>query len=48
MQGLNKKELEELVLDVIRIRDFTNKKWRGGRKYQNLSQNENSAVQKGT
>ena len=47
MQGLNKKELEKLVLGVIRIRDFTNKKLRGGRKYQKLSQNANSAVQKG-
>ena len=44
MQGLSKKEL---VLDVLRIRDYTNKKFKGGRKFNKLSISAKSALEKG-
>ena len=47
MQAVNKKELEKLILDVLRIRKFTNKKMGGGRKYQKLSNNAAAALEKG-
>ena len=47
MQGLNKNELEKLIPDVLRIRDYTNKRLKGGRKFQTLSRNAKSALQKG-
>ena len=40
MQAVNKKELEKMILD---IRKYTNAKFKGGRKYQNLSNNALSA-----
>ena len=47
MQALNKKELEKLILDVLRIRDYTNRKLKGGRKFQKLSRYARSAIEKG-
>ena len=46
MQGMNKKEVEKLILDVLRIRDFTNRRFEGGRKYQALSKNAKAAIKK--
>ena len=47
MQAVNKKDLEKLIMDVLRIRSFTNKKMGGGRKYLKLSNNAKSALEKG-
>ena len=47
MQAVNKKELTKLILDVLRIRDFTNKKFKGGRKFIKLSANAKAALEKG-
>ena len=46
MQGLGKKELEKLILDVLKIRDYTNKKLKGGRKFNKLSRFAKSALAK--
>lgn len=46
MQAVNK-ELEKLILDVLRIRDYTNKKLKGGRKFVKLSTNARVAMEKG-
>ena len=47
MQALNKKEVEKLILDALRIRDYSNKKLKGGRKFVKLSPNARSALEKG-
>ena len=47
MQAVNKKELEKLILDVLRIRDYTNKKLKGRRKFVKLSTNARVAMEKG-
>ena len=46
MQAINKKELEKLILDVLRVRDYTNRKLKGGRKFVKLSQNAKTALEK--
>ena len=47
MQPMSKKELEKLILDVLCIRDYTNKKLEGGRKFRKLSTNARAALEKG-
>ena len=47
MQAVNKKELEKIILDILRIRQYANAKFKGGRKYQKLSSNAISALKKG-
>lgn len=47
MQAVNKKELEKLILDVLRVRDYVNKKLKGGRKFIKLSTNARVALEKG-
>lgn len=47
MQAVNKKDLEKLIMDVLRIQKFTNKKMGGEKKYQKLSNNAASALEKG-
>ena len=47
MQAVNKKELEKMILDILRIRKYSNAKFKGGRKYQKLSNNAMSALEKG-
>ena len=44
MQALNKKDIEKLILNILCIRDFTNKKMNGGRKFKMLSDNAKSAL----
>lgn len=46
MQAINKKELEKLILDVLRVRDYTNKKLKGGRKFVKLSTNAKMVLEK--
>ena len=46
MQAVNEKDREKLILEVLRIRKYTNKKMGGGRKYQKLSNNAKSALEK--
>ena len=36
-QGLSKKQVLEFILDVLKIRQHTNKKSKGGRKFAKLS-----------
>ena len=43
-QGLFKKEVSELILDVLKIRKHLNKKEKGGRKYLKLSLNAKTAL----
>ena len=47
MQAINKKELEKLILDVLRVPDYTNKKMKGGRKFIKLSTNAKMVLEKG-
>ena len=47
MQAVNKKELEKIILDTLRIRDYTNKKLKGVRKFTKLSTNARVALEKG-
>ena len=47
MQAVNKKELEKMILDILRIRKYSNARFKGGRKYQKLSNNAMSALEKG-
>ena len=47
LQGINKSELTKLLLDILRIKDYMNKKCRGGRKFLALSPNAKSALEKG-
>lgn len=44
MQGINKAELTKLVLDVLKVRQYTNKRLKGGRKFVALSANAKNAV----
>ena len=46
MQGLNRAELTKLIMDILRVRSFANKKMKGGRKYVKLSQNAKNALTK--
>ena len=46
-QGINKKELTNLILDIVKIRDYANKKFKGGRRYSSLSVNAKRALQSG-
>ena len=45
LQGINKKQLTNLILDILKIRDYANKKLKGGRRYTNLSVNAKMALQ---
>jgi hypothetical protein len=47
MQALKKSDVEKLILDTLRIRDYTNKKLKGGRKFVKLSKNANAVLEKG-
>ena len=47
LQEINKKELTNLILDIVKIRDFANKKFTGGWCYNNLSVNAKRALQSG-
>ena len=46
MQALNKKDIyiEKVILNILHIRDFINKKIKGGRKFKMLSDNARSAL----
>ena len=43
-----KKELEKLILDVLCICNYTNKKLKSGGKFQKLSMNARAALEKGS
>ena len=45
-QGLSKVELTKLILDVLRVRDFANKKLKGGRGFIRLSKNAKDALER--
>ena len=45
LQGVNKKELTKLILDVLKIRQHTNHKIRGGRSFVKLSEHAKRALQ---
>ena len=45
-QPLNKEDLTKLILNILRLRDHTNKQHKGGRKYVKLSANAKSALQR--
>ena len=47
MQPMSKKDLEKLILDVLHIHDYTNKKLKGSTKFQKLSRNVRAALEKG-
>lgn len=47
MQSLGKKDLKKLILGVLKIRDYTNTKMKGGRKYVKLTANARNALDKG-
>nr|XP_047140683.1 uncharacterized protein LOC124815887 [Hydra vulgaris] len=47
LQGINKTELTKLLLDILRIRDYMNKRCKGGRKLIKLSPNAKSALVNG-
>lgn len=47
LQGINKKGLTNLILDSVKIRDYGNKKFKGGRRYNSLSVNAKRALQSG-
>ena len=44
LQGINKSELTTLILDIINIRDYANKKYKGGRGFCKLSANAKRAL----
>ncbi|XP_065675916.1 uncharacterized protein LOC136092125 [Hydra vulgaris] len=44
-QGLSKKEVSEIILDVLKIRDHLNKNGKGGRKFLKLSPSGKMALQ---
>ncbi|XP_047131057.1 uncharacterized protein LOC136071655 [Hydra vulgaris] len=46
MQGINKAELTKLVLDVLKVRQYTNKRLKSGRKFTALSANAKNALKK--
>ena len=45
LQGINKSELTTLILDIIKIRDYANKKYKGGRGFCKLSANAKRDLQ---
>ena len=45
LQGINTSELTTLILDIIKIRDYANKKYKGGRGFCRLSANAKRALQ---
>ena len=44
LQGINKRELSTLILDIIKIRDYANKKYKGGRGFCEFSANAKRAL----
>lgn len=44
MQGIGRPEVKKLVMDVLRVRDYANKKMKGGRKFKALSKNAKTAL----
>ena len=44
LQGINKRKLTTLILDIIKIRDYANKKYKGGRGFCELSANAKRAL----
>ena len=44
-QGINKMQLTNLIIDVLRIREHTNKKLKGGRGFKALSKNAKNALE---
>ena len=47
LQGISKSELTTILLDILKIRDYMNKKCKGGRKFVKLSHNAKSTLEKG-
>jgi hypothetical protein len=39
LQAINKQDITKLIINVLRVRDYTNTKMKGGRKFQKLSFN---------
>ena len=46
LQGLNRAELTKLIIDVLKIQAYANKKMKGGRRYVALSKNIKDALAK--
>ena len=46
LQGVGRPELTKLIMDVLKIRSYANKKMKGGRKYVALSNNAKDAMEK--
>ena len=44
---MSRKELKKLILDVLSIHGYTNKKLKGGRMFRKLSTNARAALEKG-
>ena len=44
LQGIDKRELTTLILDIIKTRDYANKKYKGGRGFCKLSANAKRAL----
>ncbi|XP_065640013.1 uncharacterized protein LOC136072675 [Hydra vulgaris] len=47
LQAINKQDITKLIINVLRVRDYTNTKMKGGRKFQKLSLNARAALEKG-
>ena len=46
-QGLSKKQVSELIIDILKIRHHINMKSKGGRKFAKLSTNAKNVISKG-
>ncbi|XP_065679117.1 uncharacterized protein LOC136093875 [Hydra vulgaris] len=47
LQAINKQDITKIIINVLRVRDYTNTKMKGGRKFQKLSLNARAALEKG-
>ncbi|XP_047135496.1 uncharacterized protein LOC124812660 [Hydra vulgaris] len=47
LQATNKQDITKLIINVLRVRDYTNTKIKGGRKFKKLSLNARAALEKG-
>ena len=46
-QGISRKHVSSLIIDVLKIRQYCNSKFRGGRRYVKLSENARKVLEKG-
>ena len=46
LQGVNRSDVTKLIMDVLKIRSYANKRMKGGEKYLALSKNAKNALEK--